>query len=84
MGPGFDCMGMALDFYNYIDFEPTDTPGECILTADGAAGAIDLSKDKQYSFGNDRKSDNIWNTRAFKGEYFKTVAQCSKGTTKRR
>lgn len=44
MGPGFDCMGMAFDFYNYIDFEPTDTIGECILTADGSAGKIDLSK----------------------------------------
>ena len=23
MGPGFDCIGMAFDMYNYIDFEPT-------------------------------------------------------------
>lgn len=45
MGPGFDCIGMAFDLYNYIDFATTDVEGECVLSADGAAGSIDLSKD---------------------------------------
>ena len=45
MGPGFDCIGMAFDFYNYIDFEPVDAEGYCELTSAGAAGHIDLSKD---------------------------------------
>ena len=45
MGPGFDCIGMAFDFYNYIDFEQTGEDGYCELSSDGAAGAIDLSKD---------------------------------------
>ena len=45
MGPGFDCIGMAFDMYNYIDFEPTGADGYCELTSDGDAGHIDLSKD---------------------------------------
>ncbi len=45
MGPGFDCIGMAFDMYNYIDFAPLDVVGACELTSDGAAGKIDLSKD---------------------------------------
>ncbi|MBO5366422.1 MAG: homoserine kinase [Peptococcaceae bacterium] len=45
MGPGFDCIGMAFDMYNYIDFEPTGVDGYCELTSDGDAGHIDLSKD---------------------------------------
>ena len=45
MGPGFDCIGMAFDMYNYIDFAPLDTIGACKLTSDGNAGKIDLSKD---------------------------------------
>ncbi len=44
MGPGFDCIGMAFDLYNYIEFEPTDEIGFCALSADGEAGKIDLSK----------------------------------------
>lgn len=45
MGPGFDCIGMAFDLYNYIDFAKTGIEGECVLTAEGAAGSIDLSKE---------------------------------------
>lgn len=45
MGPGFDCIGMAFDFYNYIDFEQTGEDGYCELSSDGEAGKIDLSKD---------------------------------------
>ena len=45
MGPGFDCIGMAFDFYNYIDFEQTGEDGFCELSSDGEAGKIDLSKD---------------------------------------
>lgn len=44
MGPGFDCIGMAFDFYNYIDFEPAGETGYCELTSAGEAGSIDLSK----------------------------------------
>ena len=44
MGPGFDCIGMAFDFYNYIDFEPVDELEYCELTSGGDAGSIDLSK----------------------------------------
>ena len=45
MGPGFDCIGMAFDMYNYIDFEPVDAEDYCELTSGGDAGHIDLSKD---------------------------------------
>lgn len=45
MGPGFDCVGMAFAFYNYIDFEEFGEIGDCELTADGEAGTIDLSKE---------------------------------------
>lgn len=45
MGPGFDCIGMAFDLYNYIDFEPVDAQGYCELTSSGDAGEIDLSKE---------------------------------------
>ena len=44
MGPGFDCLGMAFDFYNYIEFEEYGLPGTCVLTSEGEAGKIDLSK----------------------------------------
>jgi len=44
MGPGFDCLGMAFDFYNYIDFEEYGLSGSCKLTSSGGAGKIDLSK----------------------------------------
>lgn len=44
MGPGFDCIGMAFDFYNYIDFEAVDELEYCELTSSGEAGNIDLSK----------------------------------------
>ena len=45
MGSGFDCIGMAFDLYNYIDFEPLGEVGACELTSSGDAGTIDLSKD---------------------------------------
>lgn len=45
MGPGFDCIGMAFDLYNYIDFEPAGADGYCELTSAGAAGSIDLSRE---------------------------------------
>jgi len=45
LGPGFDCIGMAFDLYNYIDFEPTTQPDYCELTASGKAGSIDLSRE---------------------------------------
>lgn len=45
MGPGFDCVGMAFDLYNYIDFALVDREGYCELTSSGTAGHIDLSKD---------------------------------------
>ena len=45
MGPGFDCIGMAFDMYNYIDFAPVDVEGHCELTSGGEAGHIDLSKE---------------------------------------
>ena len=38
MGPGFDCIGMAFAFYNYLDFEPVDEIGYCELSSDGEAG----------------------------------------------
>lgn len=44
MGPGFDCIGMAFDLYNYIAFEPVEEADFCELTASGEAGSIDLSK----------------------------------------
>lgn len=45
MGPGFDCIGMAFGFYNYIDFEEYGELGTCLLTADGDAGKIELTQD---------------------------------------
>ena len=46
MGPGFDCIGMALSLYNYIDFEPLDQEGSLLLTAEGAgAEEVSLSAD---------------------------------------
>ena len=45
MGPGFDCIGMAFDLYNYIEFAPVEAEGYCELTSGGDAGHIDLSKD---------------------------------------
>lgn len=45
MGPGFDCIGMAFDLYNYINYEPVAEEGYCELSSDGDAGKIDLSKD---------------------------------------
>lgn len=35
MGPGFDCIGMALSLYNYIDFEKLPQKGVCVLSTDG-------------------------------------------------
>lgn len=35
MGPGFDCIGMAMDLYNEIDFEKVDMPGYMELTVSG-------------------------------------------------
>lgn len=35
MGPGFDCIGMALALYNYIEFEPLPEERQLILTAEG-------------------------------------------------
>lgn len=45
MGPGFDCIGMAFDFYNYIAFAPSGGENACELTSAGAAGSIDLSRE---------------------------------------
>ena len=45
MGPGFDCIGMAFDIYNYIEFEPLGEENACELTSAGAAGSIDLSRE---------------------------------------
>ncbi len=45
LGPGFDCIGMAFDLYNYIDFAPWGEAETCLLSADGAAGAIELGRE---------------------------------------
>lgn len=45
LGPGFDCIGMALDLYNYIDFEINSIPGFFSIEISGE-GQNDLSKDE--------------------------------------
>lgn len=45
LGPGFDCIGMALDLYNYIDFEAVDSPGALSIEICGE-GQHSLSKDE--------------------------------------
>ena len=45
LGPGFDCIGMALNLYNYIDFEVIDGYGKLEIEVKGE-GADELSKDK--------------------------------------
>ena len=45
MGPGFDCIGMAFDLYNYIGFEAVGEAGYCELTSSGESGSIDLTKE---------------------------------------
>ena len=46
MGPGFDCIGMALSLYNYIDFEYLEDNGafELSVTGEGADG-VSLGQD---------------------------------------
>src|SRR5690554_5104816 len=45
LGPGFDCIGMALDLYNYIDFEFLGSTGEVSIEICGE-GIENLAKDK--------------------------------------
>lgn len=45
LGPGFDCIGMALNLYNYIDFEVCASPGFLSLEICGE-GQDSLCKDK--------------------------------------
>lgn len=45
LGPGFDCIGMALNLYNYIEFEVVDDPGYLSLEISGE-GKESLKKDK--------------------------------------
>jgi len=45
LGPGFDCIGMALDLYNYIDFEIGEKDGYLSLDVSGE-GKESLAKDK--------------------------------------
>lgn len=35
MGPGFDCLGMALSLYNTVEFEQLPQLGQCVLSASG-------------------------------------------------
>ena len=35
LGPGFDCIGMSLNLYNYIYFEQTDNYEELIIDITG-------------------------------------------------
>ncbi|MBI4313158.1 MAG: homoserine kinase [Chloroflexi bacterium] len=39
LGPGFDCLGMALDIWNTFSFEPADVPSVSI-NGEGAAGRL--------------------------------------------
>lgn len=46
MGPGFDCIGMALSLYNYIDFEPLPEENAFLLSAEGEGSEeVSLSED---------------------------------------
>lgn len=45
LGPGFDCIGMALNLYNYIDFEAFGDKGDLSIEISGE-GAGNLRKDK--------------------------------------
>ena len=46
MGPGFDCIGMALSLYNYIDFEPLPEEHAFLLSAEGEGSEeVSLSED---------------------------------------
>ncbi len=46
MGPGFDCIGMALSLYNYIDFEPLLEEHAFMLSAEGEGSEeVSLSED---------------------------------------
>ena len=50
MGPGFDCIGMAFDLYNYISYETVAEEGYCELSSDGDAGKIEMCiRDRGYS-----------------------------------
>ncbi len=46
VGPGFDCLGLALNLYNEISFEKTMTPGEVSITIAGE-GKRELDRDDQ-------------------------------------
>jgi len=45
LGPGFDCIGMALNLYNYIEYEISGDEGYLSLEISGE-GAKSLAKDK--------------------------------------
>lgn len=45
LGPGFDCIGMALDLYNYIEFDRFGDDGYLSIEISGE-GASNLRKDK--------------------------------------
>jgi len=45
LGPGFDCIGMALNLYNYIEYEVLDDEGALSLEISGE-GANSLAKDE--------------------------------------
>jgi len=44
LGPGFDCIGMALNLYNYIDFEVLDNTNQLFIDIKGE-GETQLTKD---------------------------------------
>ncbi|MGI6227265.1 MAG: homoserine kinase [Peptococcales bacterium] len=45
LGPGFDCIGMALNLYNYLEFEVVDQENYLSIDIDGE-GKGSLAKDK--------------------------------------
>lgn len=46
VGPGFDCLGLALNLYNEIEYEVLDKDGELLVEILGE-GKNDLAKDKR-------------------------------------
>lgn len=46
LGPGFDCLGMALEIYNEVEFEALDAPG-LKIDVSGAACCDQMARDEQ-------------------------------------
>ena len=53
LGPGFDCMGIALDLYNYIDLEETD--GGLKIHVEGVDNKVIETDEKNLIFKAVRK-----------------------------